>query len=382
MRVGLDVSCLVQQPLTGVGYATLHLVRALARMPESPELRLFASGAAHPPELLRDLGQRCAALAAVRLPTRLKLPLWMHLNRPPLEHFTGPIDIAHGMFHLLPASRSALRAVTVYDLAAIRFTDLHTADSRARHEKLLRHAVRHADALIAASANTRRDLLELLDAPAERLHVVPCGVDLAEFTCPFPTDGLDAARKKFAIDGPFLLYLGTLEPRKNLVRLIEAYARVRERMPAAPQLVLAGGKGWLYEDIFAAITRLRLERYVTHTGYVTRGEAVAFLRGAAGFVYPSRYEGFGLPVLEAMAARTPVLTSGVSSLPEVIGEHGIIVDPDSTDSLVAGIIRLITDETGNLERSEHAFRRASRMTWDDSARALLGLYRRLLGAKA
>jgi glycosyltransferase involved in cell wall biosynthesis len=374
----LDVSCLVQQPLTGVGYAALHLVRALARIEHAPELRLFASGTTRPQGALLELAGQCSSLAAVRFPTRLKIPLWTRLGWPPLERFTGPVDIAHGLFHLLPPSRQALRVVTVYDLAALRFDNLHKPGSRALHRKLLHHAVRRADALIAASANTRRDLMELPGARPERLHVVPCGVDLAEFTGAFPQEALNGARRKFGIDGPYLLYLGTLEPRKNLVRLVEAYARVRERMPDAPRLVLAGGKGWLCDDVFETIGRLRLERHVVHTGYVTREEAVALLRGALGFVYPSRYEGFGLPVLEAMAARTPVLTSEVSSLPEVIGDGGVMVDPESVDSIAAGMVRLITDETGNRDRVARAFTRATRMTWDDSARALLGLYRRLL----
>jgi glycosyltransferase involved in cell wall biosynthesis len=377
--VGYDVSCLADQPLTGVGYHTLHLVRALLALEDGPAVRLFASSAKAAPALLGELGAAADGFTFVRCPTRLKLNLWLRLGWPGIERFTGPVDIAHGTFHLTPASRCARRVVTVHDLACLRLPDAHTAESRAQHERLLRHAVDHADALIAVSQNTREDLIALLGAAPERVHVVPNGVCLAEFMGSFPSEVLAAAKEKFGMGGRYLLHLGTLEPRKNLVRLIEAYAAVRATAPDCPQLVLAGAKGWLYDEVFETIARLGLGGAVVHTGHVTREEVVALLRGAEGLAYPSLYEGFGLPVLEAMAAGTPVLTSNTSSLPEVVGDCGLLVDPEDVAALAAGLDRLVTDRAHVEALAVRGRERAAQFTWGASARALDQVYRTLLG---
>ncbi|MFP4501736.1 MAG: glycosyltransferase family 4 protein [Candidatus Hydrogenedentota bacterium] len=380
--VGYDVSCLVDQPLTGVGYHTLHLVRGLLALEDGPAVRLFASSAKAAPALLADLGAAADGLQMVRWPTRLKLNLWLRLGWPGIERFTGPVDIAHGAFHLTPASRCARRMVTVHDLSCLRFPAVHTASSRMLHARLLRHAVCHADAIIAVSQNTRADLIQLLGADPARVYVVPNGVCLGEFAAPFPTATLAAAKAKFGIGRRYLLHLGTLEPRKNLERLIEAYAAVRATAPDCPQLVLAGAKGWLYDAVFDAIARLGLGGAVIHMGHVTREEAVALLRGAEGLAYPSLYEGFGLPVLEAMAARTPVLTSNTSSLPEVVGGCGLLVDPEDVDAIAAGLERLVTDRAHMEVLAARGRERAAQFTWDASARALDQVYRTLLGEGA
>ncbi len=382
MRAGFDVSCLVDQPLTGVGYHTLHLVRALLALGDGPAVRLFASSTKAAPPVLEELGAAAEDFCFVRWPTRLKLNLWLRLGWPAMERFTGPVDIAHGTFHLTPASRCARRVVTVHDLACLRLPGTHTPAARTQHERLLRHAVAQADAIIAVSQNTRNDLIDLLGAVPERVHVVPNGVCREEFTGPFPGEELAAAKKKSGVAGRYLLHLGTLEPRKNLVRLVKAYADVRDSVPDCPQLVLAGKKGWLCEDLFETIDRLGLAGAVVHTGHVTRTEAVALLRGAEGLAYPSLYEGFGLPVLEAMAAGTPVLTSNTSSLPEVVGDCGLLVDPEDTDAIAAGLQQLVTDRHHAEARALRGRERAAQFTWEASARALHHVYCQLLGESA
>lgn len=380
--VGFDASCLVDQPLTGVGYYTLHQLRALLQLEDAPRLRLFASSAQPAPPVLRELGASAAGFRMLRCPTRLKLALWTRAGWPPIERFTGPVDIAHGGFHLVPAVRRARRVVTVFDLSGLRWPETHSAANLAAQARLLRHAVRHADALVAISQSCKADLVELLGADPARVHVVYGGVFLEEFGGPLPERLLAEARARLGIPGDYLIHLGTLEPRKNLPRLLEAYARVCARMPDCPMLVLAGRKGWMFDAVFETIERLRLNGRVVHTGYLSRAEAVALLRGAAGCVYPSLYEGFGLPVLEAMAARTPVLTSNVSSMPEVIGDCGITVSPESTDEIEAGLESLAGDRDAALARVDRACHRAARFTWENSARSLAGVYDRLLECPA
>lgn len=365
--------------MTGVGYYTRNLFEALLRGEHEIDLRVFASNARALPADLRDFAAGASRYRGLRFPTRWKNSLWTRYEWPPLEWFAGGTDIVHGGFHLLPPARHARRVVTVFDLAGMRRAAIHGDEALATHHRLLSHAVPRAAGIFAISESCRADVIELLGADPAKVFVVPGGVTLAELDAPRDDARLAAVKARHGIARPYLLHLGTLEPRKNLPRLIAAYARTRARHAECPQLVLAGGKGWLYEPIFEAIEKHRLADDVIWTDYLAREDAVALLRGARGCVYPSLYEGFGLPVLEAMAARVPVLTSNVSSLPEVVGETGILVDPEDVESIEAGLERLIGNPGDEAERIEAAWQRARGMTWDHSAAALMAAYHAVLG---
>ncbi len=377
-RVAIDVSCLVARPLTGVGYYTRDLLRTFLMGHPEWQASLFASSAKPAAGLACELGVEAHALRTLRWPTRLKNAMWTHLEWPPIEWFAGRADIVHGAFHLLPASRKARRIATVFDLSALRCPDTRTTANFRMHLKLLRHAAARADALIAISESCRNDVIELLHVSPERVHIVYGGVFMDEFTVPLDEARLRACRERFGLEGNYFIHLGTLEPRKNLPRLLEAYARVRARHRDCPRLVLAGQAGWMYDAVFETIERLGLRASVVTTGYLERADAVCLLRGAYACVYPSLYEGFGLPVLEAMAARTPVLTSCVSSLPEVVGKEGILVEPESVDSIEVGLDALIERRADALTRAEAAFERARMFTWARSADMLAETYRRVL----
>ena len=377
ISIAADLSCLVSRPVTGVGYYTRHLFEALLRQSPEVDLRVFACAAKPLPDELREFGSKASRFAGLRFPTRLKNTLWTRAEWPPMSWWLGKTDIVHGGFHLLPPSRHAKRMVTIFDLAGMRRTAIHEDASLALHRKLMLHAVPRADGIVAISQSCCADVIALLDADPAKVHVVPGGVQLEEFNTHPDAARLSAACRRYGIDGPYWIHLGTLEPRKNLKRLAEAYARLRARHEV-PQLVLAGGEGWMFEPVLEAIARLGIEAQVIRTGYLPREDAVALLRGARGCVYPSLYEGFGLPVLEAMAARVPVLTSNVSSLPEVIGETGILVEPESEESLDAGLERLLLDTGTEAARVEAAWQRAQGMTWGHSAHALLAAYRAVL----
>ncbi|NIA15773.1 MAG: glycosyltransferase [Nitrospiraceae bacterium] len=371
----MDVSCLIPQPLTGVGYYTFHLLHALLARERGLDVRLFGSMARGKSAAVQRLAFSCSRTRVVRFPARLKNWLWTSIEWPPIEWFTGAVDIAHGAFHLLPATKRARRMLTVFDLSGLRYPDSRSAGNLRRHVSLLRHAVAHADAIVAISHSCKADLIELLDVPEARIHVVYGGVFLDEFDGALDEDALAALKGRLGLEGDYLIHLGTLEPRKNLPRLLEAYARVREDRGDCPKLVLAGRAGWMFDDVFETIERLRLSDHVVHTGYLERADAVALLRGARGCAYPSLYEGFGLPVLEAMAARIPVMTSNVSSMPEVVGGTGILIEPESVESIAAGLEALL-GRTG-AEWTDAAYKRAGRFTWEHSADALEAVYRRL-----
>ncbi len=375
IRIAADLSCLAAQPLTGVGYYTRDLFAALLRHCPEVELRIFAGSAQAPSPALKELGARAAGFYPLRLPTRLRLAAWTRLGWPPIETFTGTADLVHGGFHALPPSRGVPRLVTVFDVTALRNPETHTAATVAVHRQLLEHAVPRADGVLAISESARQDVIELFGADPDRVHVVYGGINLEEFATRPAEEELAATRARFGIHESYLLHLGTLEPRKNIPRLLDAYARVRDTRPDTPQLVLAGGEGWGADAIHAALAQHQLGDAVACTGYLDRADAVRLLHGARGFVYPSLYEGFGLPVLEAMACRVPVLTSNVSSLPEVIGTHGVLLEPENVDAIAAGLHALL-DGAGDVAA---AAERAKTFTWEASAKTQAKLYRQYAG---
>ncbi|MBI4557607.1 MAG: glycosyltransferase family 4 protein [Candidatus Hydrogenedentes bacterium] len=381
MRVALDVSCLLERPLTGVGYTACHLLRALLAVSPETQFNCFATRAHNGPRTLQDLDPSFPSAIVVPFARLLKYYLWTSSNWPPIETFCGPVDIAHGLFHDLPAARRAARVATIHDLSCFRCPETHTPRTRAVQTRLLRHSARHADALVAVSESCKNDLVELLGVPPELVRVVPGGVYLREFAGELDRQVLKAVTERLGIHGEYFIHLGTLEPRKNVPRLLRAYATLRSRCRECPKLVLVGKPGWLYQDVFDTIQRLRLHDCAIHAGYLERREAILLLRGAKACVYPSLYEGFGLPVLEAMAAGTPVITSNRAALPEVAGDAAIVVNPEDEDALTTAMESLIADSARVETMKQKGLTRAHRFTWEQSARRLLDVYRTCIKAQ-
>jgi glycosyltransferase involved in cell wall biosynthesis len=269
----------------------------------------------------------------------------------------------------------------VHDLAFKRFPETAPLATR-RWLSRLDASLARASQVIVVSEQTRRDLLESSPRAArltDRLTVVPLGVD-TEFFRPPHADDVERVRRRYSIEGPFLLSLGGIEPRKNLPALIRAYATLPEDV--RPTLVIAGPvapwnpEGWdLVRPSLEALPPPVRDRVVV-TGYVSEQEKVALLGGAEALVYPSLYEGFGLPVLEAMACDTPVLTSNVSALPDTAGGAALLVDPNDAEDIAAGMERLLTDTPLRERLREAGIARAASFSWDETARLTAGVLRR------
>jgi glycosyltransferase involved in cell wall biosynthesis len=227
--------------------------------------------------------------------------------------------------------------------------------------------------VIAVSESTKRDLVERYGLSPDRIDVVYNGVD-ASFQ-PVPADQVNAFRTREGLPERFILFVGTLEPRKNVVRLIEAYARLPEGRPA---LVLVGSKGWLYDDIFARVEALSLKEKVRFAGYVSADALPYWYNAAELLAYPSLYEGFGLPPLEAMACGTPVVTSTASSLPEVVGDAALLVDPTDVEALSVAIEKVLSDEDLRRQMQAAGLAQAQHFSWETAARGTLESYRRAL----
>ncbi|GCE17475.1 glycosyltransferase family 4 protein [Dictyobacter kobayashii] len=267
------------------------------------------------------------------------------------EQFTLPrlvrqrqIDVLHSPVNVRPEYLPARCAsiVTIHDLAFLRFPHVLTAPKRLYHQTFTIRSLKRASMLITVSESTKRDVHELVGIPYERIQTIyPC-ID-ERFSNVSIEDRLDTFREKYGVAEGFILYLGTLEPRKNIATLIDAYAQLRQQYHIREKLVLAGGKGWLYDTIFEKVRQSGLEKEVLFPGFVSDSEQALWYQSASVFAYPSLYEGFGIPVAEALASGTPVVTSNISSLPEAGAGLALCIDPNDMHALSGALYQALTD---------------------------------------
>ena len=240
--------------------------------------------------------------------------------------------------------------------------------------KTVPRSVARADLILADSDNTRQDVIELLGVSEDRVRIVLAGLELTFRPVTDPSIVAGTA-KLYGIERPYILSVGTLQPRKNLVRLIKAFALLREQHHVPHQLLLAGRRGWLYEPIFDMVKQLSLGEHVLLPGYVAEADLPALYTGADLFAFPSLYEGFGIPVLEAMGCETPVLSANTSSIPEVAGDAALLVDPTNTEAIAAGLWRLIDDAALRTDLRHKGKQRVTYFTWERAAHQLLETYK-------
>lgn len=366
MHIAIDASRAVRARPTGTEAYSWHLIRALHRARPEAAVSLY-SPTPLPPDFLplapntsgdtrtpQQRGWQAHSVPFPRLWTHLRLNLALRRDRP---------DLLFVPSHVLPIGCPVAAVVTVHDLGYHYYPEAHPALDRWYLEWTTRRHARLAACVLADSQATRDDLCRHYAADPRRVRVVYPGRDERLRRVTDPT-ALAAVRQRYGIQGDYLLYLGTLQPRKNLARLVEAFAAVAERV----QLVLAGRPGWLCADLAAQAERLGLGRRVILTGYVPPEDKAALLSGALALVFPSLYEGFGMPVVEAMACGVPVLTSTVSSLPEVAGDAALLVDPLSPSAIAAGMSRLVGDAGLRQTLAERGTVRAQRFSWAEAAR--------------
>ena len=351
----------------GVHQYIHHLLRYLGQADEGLRYTVLLGQGVLPPDgALPVLRSRWpTGRAAVRV-------VWEQAVQPWTLHQIGA-DLVHGPVFVGPLFSPCPSVVTIHDLSFIRFPALFRPANRLYLTVLTRLAARRARRLIAVSAHTAEEAARLLGVPLARIDVVYHGVDPA--FCPLPASEVAAFRQRQGLPERFVLFVGTLEPRKNLVRLVEAFARIRAGRVG---LVLAGGKGWLYDELFASVEALGLTKEVIFPGYVTNEELPLWYNAATALAYPSVYEGFGLPVLEAQACGTPVLTSNVSSLPEAAGDAALTVDPYDVEALAAGLHRLLADEPLRLQLRERGLAHARQFSWPRTAQETARVYRRAM----
>jgi glycosyltransferase involved in cell wall biosynthesis len=369
MKIGIDASRAARARRTGTETYSLELIRAIAGLlPAQHRLTLYTP---HPPQP-EDWP------ASPQVETRV-IPwprLWTHL-RLALELHHQPPDLLFVPAHVLPLSCPVPAVVTIHDLGYLHYPQAHRPFDRWYLDWTTRRHTRLASQIIADSLATKQDLIDFYGANPDRIRVVYLGRDetLAPVT---DLDLIATVKAKYQIDGNYLLYLGTLHPRKNLVRLIEAFGLAVERLENNTlQLVIAGKRGWLSDEIFGRVQQLGLAGRVVFPGYVEDEAKPALLSGALAYVFPSLYEGFGLPVLEAMACGTPVLTSNCSSLPEVAGQAALLVDPRNTADIAEGLVRLISKADLRRQLVKRGYRRLENFSWEKAATEVVEVFHRL-----
>lgn len=305
--------------------------------------------------------------------------LWEQLALPVLSQ-ARRLDLLHGAVNVSPLVAPCPAVITIHDLSFVRYPQAFPAVQRVYLQTQVKRSARSARRVIAVSEATKRDVMALFGVPAERIDVVYNGVDSA-FT-PAAMDDIRAFRRRKGLPERYVLHLGTLEPRKNLVRLVQAFHDARSQGATDVALILAGGKGWSYDDIFAEVSRLGLEQAVLFPGYIPDDELPWWYRGAEIFCYPSLLEGFGLPVAEALACGVPVITSDRSSLPEVAGDAAWLVDPTSVDALSQALATLLTNKDQARVFAAKGPPQAARFTWRRTAEQTAAVYRKALAEKS
>jgi glycosyltransferase involved in cell wall biosynthesis len=381
MRIAIDYSAAVNQH-AGIGRLVRNQVLALAEVDHDNDYRLVYArpNRGSQPQFPRA---RNFARREVGLGERWLTILWHRAKLPvPADWLSGPVDVYHCPDFVLPPLRNARGILTVHDLAFLMRPDCADSRLRAYLEEVVPRSVRRADFIIADSENTRNDLVVLMGVQPSSVAVVPGGVE-ERFTRVTDQEQLHKARRKLGVgDVPFILAIGVIEPRKNLNRLMDAFAILKERgnVPDDLKLVLAGGKGWLYDDIFAHHAASPVRDDILLPGFVADDLLPAIYSAAEALAFPSLYEGFGLPILEAMACGTPVVASRASCLPEVAEGAALLIDPNNVDGLTVALELVLLDSSLRDNLIAQGYERAAQYTWTRAAEQLLGVYRKVAAA--
>lgn len=371
MRILVEYTAAIAQG-AGIGRYTRSLVDALLRVDHDDRFTLFS---AERPSDARGFPS-AADLRTVTGPldNRRMTILWHRLGVPlPIELLAGRADVLHAPDFSLPPSVGASTVVTIHDLAFMTHPECAVPALRAYLNRVVPRAVRRADHIIAVSQRTADDLVDLLGVEPKKITVIHLGVD------PSVRRVEDEARlrevaARYELRRPFALAVGTIEPRKNFARLIEAFSIARARPGGPAQLVIAGRKGWLYDDVFQAVERLGLHDSVRFLDYVPDDDLPVLYTLASVVAMPSLYEGFGIPVVEAMACGTPVVASAAGSLPEIVGDAGLLAPPEDVSSLADALSQAVSDEAMRERMVARGRERVRDFDWDEAARRHVAVY--------
>jgi glycosyltransferase involved in cell wall biosynthesis len=382
MNIAFDSAPLISDRMTGIGYCQSGQVKAVTDQHPNDTFKLqyFSVRSSKTKEhRLIPYKKENTTTQPAYFSSLLYRAISNFIPIPYSLFFGKSADVTHFFNYIVPPFVNTATVVTVHDMVYRSYPE--TMNKRTYHllNMSLKRSMKRATLIVTDSEFSKSEIIKYFPQFKDKIRVVYCGVDFDKFSDRINEADIARVKINFSIHGDYFLYLGTLEPRKNLVRLIEAYAKLKEQLEnkgkKVPFLVMAGGKGWLSDDIFETVRNFDLKDNIIFTKYIPDEDLSPLIRGALAFVFPSIYEGFGLPPLEAMACKVPVIVSDAASLPEVVGDCAIIVDPFDTDSIKNGMLTVYEDTEFSAEIAEKGMQRARKFTWEQSAKDLWEVYK-------
>ena len=378
MKIAFDVSLLLGDQKTGVQFYTYNIIEQIIKHENNEYLFNFFSLRRKKKKLQKLTPflekPNCRAQICTLLNEALYIKISKTIPIPYSLCFNEKPQISHFWAYNLPHRVKGKKFITVYDMTYMAYPQTMKNVYRKELEANVNSSCNRADKVITISEFSKKEIVNYLNINPNKIEIIPCGIDTNIFHPIQETSKIEGVKNKYNVQGNYFLYLGTLEPRKNLVRLIQAYSIVKERHNNIPKLILAGRYGWKYEPIIQEVKDHKLEKEILFLNYISNEDRVPLICEAAGFLFPSLYEGFGLPPLEAMACGVPVLVSNSSSLPEVVEDAAIKIDPLNVEEMANGIERLLFDNELRKTLIETGLQRASHFSWEKSANRLIEVY--------
>ena len=372
MRIGIDTRLSYHQP-AGISRYTWHLLRAIAELNKDDEFVVFQHRK-QPESLIQQANFQRRTLYA---PVHRGLEQFML----PLELMRYGLDLLHSTDFIPPLYSAIPSVITVHDLAFLHWPNFLTKDSAAYYGQIDR-AVRHARHIIVPSQSTKQDLIGILGTPDTKVSIIYEAPNPTFRPLPIETTR-KAVTKQFGIPYSYIFFISTIEPRKNVNGLLTAFRHLLDKYNVTDTgLVLAGSPGWLYDETMELVKKLNLEEKTFFLGRITDEDLHNLYVGARFHIHPAHYEGFGLPPLEAMACGTPTIVSNVSSLPEVVNDAALLVDPKDTEEIAVAMHRLLTDQDLYTELRDKGLKRAGCFNWELAARSTLDVYHRVINPNA
>jgi glycosyltransferase involved in cell wall biosynthesis len=369
MQIALDARLVYYRRYSGIGQYIVHLAEQLPGFDTENHYTIICSRKDH-----HAPHHPAARLHAAWTPGHHRLEQIAF----PLELLRLKIDLLHSPDFIPPFAGRFKRVITVHDLNFLHYPQFLTAQSRRYYNDQIERAVHSADHILADSHATRLDLIKLLNVPEEKITVVWLAPNAGVYRLLNPTE-VSAARGRLQLPERFIMFAGTLEPRKNVAGLLRAYRLLRDRDPRSPDLILAGSRGWLFDETRALLDELRLSEHVRWIESPPDGDLAALYNAATIFVLPSHYEGFGLTLLEAMACGVPCIVSDRGSLPEIAGGAAQEVDPDNIPELAEAMAGVLHDAQLQRRLRHKGLERAAEFSWERCARETLKVYEQVLG---
>lgn len=376
MKIGIDCRTILNtssENLAGISHYVYFLVDALIKRRNVHWVLFFDASLRGKVQHFERRNTECFFVSMGRVPVTHHVRFAKILKKHRLDVFHGPANV-------LPLTYRGASVVTIHDLAIYSHPEWFPGHQGFATKVLVPKSVQKAQTVIAVSRSTKDSLVSRFKTPPEKIHVVYEGVQAKVGKDLSVASSWEELNDQFSLEGaPYVLFLGTIEPRKNLVRLVQAFNEVLAKNPRLQnhQLIIAGMRGWKYEDVMREISKSPFGHRIKMIGYVSHADKLQLLRNAKLFVFPSLWEGFGLPVVEAMALGTPVVTSSVSSLPEIVGRSAVTVNPESVHAIAKGIASVLTSPARQKKLRTLGKRRAKKFTWETAAEETMKVYMKI-----